>query len=228
MTNAPVLVLGASGALGSRIAERLAAQGHTVMGTASTYDSLARIPASVAERVVVDLTDAGACDRLAADIAGRYPALGGVVLATGRVGFAPASEPVPAEVADRMLAVNYLGPARVLAGLFPALQAGEGFVLGITGVVVEQPFPGMSLYAASKAALSMHLQVLTREWRRYKVRVTEARLGHTETGLATRPLFGAAPQMPEGHDPDRAVAVMLEAVAAGTPVLASTDFTASG
>jgi cyclic-di-GMP-binding biofilm dispersal mediator protein len=70
----------------------------------------------------------------------------------------------------------------------------------------------------------MHLQVLTREWRRYKVRFTEARLGHTETGLATRPLFGAAPQMPEGHDPDHAVGVMLEAVAAGTALLPSLAF----
>ena len=48
-------------------------------------------------------------------------------------------------------------------------------------------------------------EAIRRELRRVKVQVIDVRPPHTETGLATRPLAGAAPKMPEGLSP-RAVA----------------------
>ena len=94
-TNGPVLVLGASGALGSRIASALIGQGHGVIGTSSTAESVARIPVAVQGRVVADLADAASCAALVAHVAGTYPSLSGIVIASGVVGFAPAeSTPV--------------------------------------------------------------------------------------------------------------------------------------
>ena len=100
----------------------------------------------------------------------------------------------------------------------------KAFVIGITGVVVEQTFPGMSIYSASKSALSSFLQSIEKEWRRYKIRTLDVRLGHTETGLATRPLFGAAPAIPTGHSAEHAVSVIINAINSETRILASTDF----
>jgi cyclic-di-GMP-binding biofilm dispersal mediator protein len=126
-----------------------------------------------------------------------------------------------------MMAINHLGPAAIVAGLLPQLQAtepGSAFVLGMSGVVVEQTFAGMSAYTASKTAHSSFLQTLSREWRRHKIAAIDVRLGHTETGLATRPLFGTAPQMPSGHDPDKAVAVIMAAIAERATVVPATAF----
>ena len=41
----------------------------------------------------------------------------------------------------------------------------------VNAPVVEQVFPGMSAYTASKSAHSAYLQTLAKEWRRYKVSV---------------------------------------------------------
>ena len=82
----------------------------------------------------------------------------------------------------------------------------------------------MGAYSSSKAAFSAYLQTITKEWRRYKIKVTEARLGHTETGLANRAIFGTAPQMPTGLNPAEAIKVMLAAVIDKKPVINSVDF----
>jgi hypothetical protein len=45
--------------------------------------------------------------------------------------------------------------------------------------------------------------------------VIDARPPHTETGLATRPLAGVAPKMPEGLAPDAVAARIVAAVLSG-------------
>jgi cyclic-di-GMP-binding biofilm dispersal mediator protein len=56
------------------------------------------------------------------------------------------------------------------------------------------------------------LAILALELRRDKIRVINARPGHTETGLATRVIFGTAPAMPPGMDPARVVSRLLAAI----------------
>jgi len=50
------LVCGASGALGAEIVKQLREKGASVLGTASTNDSAARIPAGVEVRLLLDYT----------------------------------------------------------------------------------------------------------------------------------------------------------------------------
>ena len=82
----------------------------------------------------------------------------------------------------------------------------------------------MAAYCASKSALSAWLGALALEIRRDKITVVDARPGHTETGLATRPLFGAAPQMPEGMTPAQVAARLISGIEAGEKVISSSEF----
>jgi cyclic-di-GMP-binding biofilm dispersal mediator protein len=54
-----------------------------------------------------------------------------------------------------------------------------------------------------------------RELRRRRIDVVDARPPHTETGLATRPIAGIAPKMPQGLTPDTVAARIVAAVVAG-------------
>jgi cyclic-di-GMP-binding biofilm dispersal mediator protein len=54
-----------------------------------------------------------------------------------------------------------------------------------------------------------------RELRRRRIDVIDARPPHTETGLATRPVAGTAPKMPQGLGPDVVAARIVAAIAAG-------------
>lgn len=54
--------------------------------------------------------------------------------------------------------------------------------------------------------------------------VIDARPGHTETGLATRPLRGTPPHMPAGLDPARVAERIVRAVGEGERDLPAAAF----
>lgn len=223
-----IVVVGASGVLGSAIAERLMAAGALVEGTSSTPDGAGRIPGAVRARHVLDLEDPGSIADAATAIAAGGTSLDGIVIATGLVAFGLIDQ-TPPEVADQLMQVNHLGPASLIARLLPALrssaEAGEApFVASICGVVAEQVFPGMAAYTASKTAHSTWLKALQLETRRPRVRVVDARPGHTETGLADRAVFGTAPRMPQGMTPDHVADVIVAGIEGDATDLPSSAF----
>ncbi|MEY4348945.1 MAG: hypothetical protein RL719_242 [Actinomycetota bacterium] len=220
-TGKNILVVGASGVLGSHLASQLAAAGARVLGTATSNESAVRMPDAVATRLLLDLASSESIKTLA-DYLLATEKLDGIVLASGRVGFGRLDS-TPAEGLRLITQVNYLGQADLVSRLMPVMQP-ESFLAAITGVVAERNFPGMAAYCASKTALSTWLAAAGSEFRRAGVQIIEARPGHTETGLATRPLFGEAPNMPTGMTPEHVTSKIVDAIAARTPLLASTDF----
>ena len=71
---------------------------------------------------------------------------------------------------------------------------------------------GLSAYSASKAALHAFSVAAGREFRRLGVRFIDARPGHTESGLATRALFGEAPNFGAGLTTDAVAARIVAAI----------------
>jgi len=218
-----ILVVGASGVLGANLVNQLSQRGATVVGTASNPDALSRIPDVAETKIVANLLDGSSLEAAVAQLTSG-PAIDGVVLAAGRVGFGSA-EQTSASDAAALMHINYLAQAWIVTALLPKLrQQPEFLVAAITGVVAEKIFPGMAAYSASKAAMSSWIQSLRLELRRQGGLVIEARPGHTETGLATRPLFGAAPAMPIGMDPAAVIARIVSAVEAGEHTLTAGEF----
>ena len=74
------------------------------------------------------------------------------------------------------------------------------------------------------AAVQSFDQALTREARRKKIRVIDARPPHTETGLAGRAIEGEAPRMPEGLAPIDVARVICDAIDGDATDLASSAF----
>lgn len=221
-----IVVLGASGVLGSRISQELANAGAMVLGTASSSARLTRIPEAVNNKYVVDFAEENSVSSFAKQLVNEYASLDGIIVASGVVGF-NLIEDNESALTEKMMKINFGGPANLISQIFPSLKNHtneKAFVVGITGVVVEQTFPGMSTYSASKHALSSFLQSIDKEWRRYKIKSLDVRLGHTETGLATRPLFGTAPNMPTGHTPERAVEVIIDAIKSDARTISSSEF----
>jgi len=218
-----ILVVGASGVLGAEITRMLTAKGAQVLATARTQDSAANIPAEAAVRLLVDLTSPESISVLTSYLIANED-IDGVILAAGRVGFGFVAD-TSSTHARALTQINFHGPAQLVTELLPALKGkDEAFVAAITGVVAEKTFAGMAAYCASKSALSAWLGALALEIRRDKITVVDARPGHTETGLATRPLFGAAPQMPEGMTPAQVAARLISGIEAGEKVISSSEF----
>jgi short-subunit dehydrogenase len=214
-----VLVIGSSGAFGKLFCDKLAQAGYQVLGTARNTEAF---PASVELSLRLDLEDQSSIDTLANYLISENLELNGIIQAAGAVGFGKIEE-TSAENANRLMQINHLGPASLITKLSP-LMTEESFVIGITGVVSEKVFPGMSAYTSSKMAFAAFLSNSHLEWRRRKIQVLDAKPGHTETGLASRAIFGTAPAFPQGMTSDHVVSTILAGLAEGKNLLASTDF----
>ena len=223
LDGAVVLVIGASGGLGSRIAAQLSAAGARVIRGGRNPATLTGPDAFIADLT----TESGSASIVAAavDAAGQ---LDGIVIAAGAVAFGPASEVSDAAL-DELFEINALAPIRLMRAAAPhlaksATDGHEPFIVTISGVVSETPTAGLAAYSASKTALAGFVQAATREFRRSGIRLLDVRPGHTETGLATRAIEGTAPAFPTGLDPDSVAARIVTAIVENEKDLPSSKF----
>jgi cyclic-di-GMP-binding biofilm dispersal mediator protein len=225
-----ILVVGASGAFGAEFVEQLSAASALVIGTASSEASLQRLGNSIAEKHVLDLNDEGSIDRFTSAMLASGQAIDGIVLASGEVAFGSAAE-TPSAITERLMKVNFLGQVSVVTALHAALEksAAENhspFVVSISGVIAETPMAGLSSYSASKTAMHGYATAATRELRRAGIRWIDARPGHTESGLATRAIFGQAPAFGVGLKTEDVVARIVRAIEEDEKDLPSSSFAA--
>ncbi|WP_375483060.1 SDR family NAD(P)-dependent oxidoreductase [uncultured Jatrophihabitans sp.] len=213
ISGAHVLVVGATGGLGSALARALAADGARLSLSgrdATRLSALAdELTASVLSSVSADLVDPSAPARIV-DAAVAASPLDVVVFAAGVVAFGAVAE-LDDDTLDQLLLVNVIAPVRLLRAVAPQLGRGA-VVVNLSAVVAETPLPGMAAYAASKAALTAFDRAAGRELRRAGVRVLDVRPPHTETGLASRPVAGISPRLGAGKSPDEVAARIVQAL----------------
>lgn len=214
-----IVIVGATGVLGSRLAEHLVGAGAQVSGIvrdASLLDS-----ATVTEHAIADITDTAA---LSAALTALAP-FDGLINAAGVVAFGNVADLDDATL-TRLFAVNSIAPIVMLRESSKHISEG-GFFANLTAVVAQQPMAGMAAYSASKAAAWGAMIAATRELRRQQIDVIDVRPPHTETGLANRPIAGTAPKLPTGLDPDAVAARIVTAIKEGERDLPVESFTSS-
>jgi NAD(P)-dependent dehydrogenase (short-subunit alcohol dehydrogenase family) len=150
------LVTGASTGIGAAIARDLAAAGCTVGMCARRADMLASVAADCpgSRHWVVDLSD---LDGVSAFAAQASEELGGVDILVNNAGM-PKRRHVTAlsvDEVDRVMALNYLSPVRLILALLPEMLArGDGRIVNISSVAARFGPPRESAYSASKAAIT--------------------------------------------------------------------------
>lgn len=178
------LVTGATGGLGRGIASEIEARGGYVLRTSGgECDITVAEDRAVITQMVVE-----------------HGGVDGVVFASGVVGFGMHGS-IPQGSVQRLVDVNVAGPLELTNDLLPHVHDG-GVIVFISGAVVDFTTAGMTAYTAAKAGLSAACPVLRRELRGRKINVIDARPPHTETGLATRAVYGEAPKMKQGLEPE--------------------------
>lgn len=222
LSDAPILVVGASGGLGSAIARELAGRGARLALSGRDAERLAATGVA-GTPVVADLRDSDAAERVVAEAEQALGGLTGVVYAAGVVAFGAIGE-LDEDDVDELLLLNYLAPARIAAAALARLGAG-GFVANLSAVVAEQPTLKMADYSAAKAALTAFDRVALLEARRRDIRVIDIRPPHTETGLAGRPIAGKPPKLPPGLDPADVARRIVDALAGAETDLPTEAFT---
>ncbi|MER6678179.1 SDR family NAD(P)-dependent oxidoreductase [Streptomyces sp. NPDC000983] len=216
---ARVLVAGATGELGTALTAELAGRGARPALAGRYLSRLARAARDRpgAPTAVFDAYDPSSCARAVHRAAAELGGLDAVVTVFGTVAFGGADE-VGDEVAEHLMAVNFLAPAAFFRAALGVLRPGS-VIAAVTGVVAERPQPRMADYSASKAALSAWLHAVRREARGAGIRVLEVRPGHLDTGFAQRAVAGTPPPLPPGGDPRRIVAAVVDALTDDTELV---------
>ncbi len=218
------LVVGASGGLGRAIATELAARGVRLTIAGRDGDRLATVPVE-AHRVLGDLRTPEACANVISEAVATNGPIDILVNAVGVVAFGSIDE-LSIDAMEDLFLLNTFVPIMLVKAALDAM-APNSTIVQLSGVIAEQNLPGMAAYGASKAALRSFDEAMSRELRRRKIHVIDARPPHTETGLADHPIEGTAPAMPAGLDPALVASVVVNAIAGTERDLPSEVFTAA-
>lgn len=212
LTDAVVVVVGATGDLGAAICDELLSRGAIVLGASRHGPD-----------IHMDLRDSRAGDAVVRGALGTQGRLDGVVNAAGVVAFGNLIDTDDVIVEELFLS-NAIGPLWLARHLLPALAESRGFFANVTGVVAEQSTAGLVAYGASKAALSHALSGLRREARSMGVHIADLRPPHIATGLAGRAIAGEAPNLGVGMDADVVALRVVDAIEADEDEVGSGGF----
>lgn len=164
------LVTGASRGIGRAIAQELAKQGATVVGTATSEAGAAAISEyleavrpGAGKGVVLNVNDAQACtsiiDQVQKDYGGLSILVNNAGITQDQLAMRMKDEEWDAVIATNLTAVGRLSRA-VLRGM---MKARYGRIINITSVVGSAGNPGQMNYAAAKAGVAGMSRALARE-----------------------------------------------------------------
>jgi NADP-dependent 3-hydroxy acid dehydrogenase YdfG len=181
------VVTGASSGIGAATALRLAQDGWQVVAAARRLDRLGELAAAhpSIRPCALDVTDPRSAEALA-DAAPECDLL--VANAGGAFDLAPVAE-ADLETWARMYDVNVLGLARSVQALLPALAAGDGGHIVMTGSTAGRwVYEGGGGYVAAKHAVAALRDTLRLELVDRPIRVSEVAPGmvHTEEFSSVR------------------------------------------
>ncbi|ORV09271.1 SDR family NAD(P)-dependent oxidoreductase [Mycobacterium celatum] len=184
------LVTGAGSGIGKAIALGFAAQGDRVIAadldlaaaeaTADEYpDLITALPVDVADRAQVDA------------LRDRAPGVPNVVV--NAAGWDRTDQFLNAtpEFAEKVVAINYLGPVHVCSAFLPGMieAGGGGRVINLASDAGRVGSAGETIYAGAKGGVIALTKSLAREMARYQITVNCVCPGPTDT-----PLFAAQPE----------------------------------
>ena len=184
------LVTGASRGIGRAIAEALVADGHTVIGTATTAAGAERVGEFTAAGRPLDVTDASAVDALLSAVTAEF---GAPLIVVNNAGITRDNLLLRMKEADwgAVLDTNLTALYRVAkAGARAMTRARWGRIVNVTSVVGATGNAGQANYAASKAGAGGFSRSLARELGPRNVTVNCVAPGFIDTDM-TRELGDA-------------------------------------
>jgi 3-oxoacyl-[acyl-carrier protein] reductase len=163
------LVTGATRGIGRAIALALGAEGHTVIGTATTDEGASSITAAMVaagikgEGRVLQVNDPAACESLLDEILAKHGSIGILVNNAGITRDNLAMRMKDDEW-DAVIQTNLSAVFRLSRGVLrPMMKARWGRIINITSVVGQSGNPGQANYAAAKAGVAGMSRALARE-----------------------------------------------------------------
>ncbi|MFE9680893.1 SDR family oxidoreductase [Streptomyces sp. NPDC006285] len=186
ITSSTVFIPGATSGIGLGLALRLQAAGSTVIVGGRRTELLQQIATEHPGigTVEIDTTDPASIAAARADLAQLYPALDALVTMARIMEPEDLRDPASLDVAERTIAVNLLGPIRLVHAFLPALLARpSATVMTVSSGLAYVPLAATPTYNATKAAIHSFTESLRVQLTKSSVQVIELVPPATRTTL---------------------------------------------
>lgn len=207
------IVSGAGRGIGRAIALRMARTGGRVALVARTraeLESAARDVEQAGGRAMAIEADVSALESAARIVDAAAAKFGRIDVLVNNAGVAPVGsiESFSDADFDRLTGVNMAAVFRLSRAVWPVMKRqGGGTIVNISSVAAVDPFPGLGVYGASKAWVSLFSKAAAEEGRGCGICVFAVAPGAVET----RMLRSAFPDIPSDAtlDPDQVASVVV-------------------
>jgi len=181
------LVTGGSRGIGAAIAQVLAERGadvaFTYQNAAEKAEAVARAIEGVGRRAVSIRADSADPDAIERSVREAVSAFGGldILINSAAIGLSGPIADIDLAAYQRLMDVNLRGPVLFAKAAIPHLAAGGRIISIGSGLGERVPFPGVTAYAMTKAALVAFTRGLSRELGPEGVTVNLVQPGSTDT-----------------------------------------------
>jgi short-subunit dehydrogenase len=182
-----VLIVGATGSIGSRTAQLLAGSGAKLFLTGRNTEKLQAVAASckVSPECCFALDDAqpGSINKLKESYFQQFPAIDILINAAG-IGIIKPMDTLDETDFLNTLNANLVTPFLLMKAFLPAMKATKtGLIINIPGVLGKVPMAGAAAYCASKYGLVGMMQSIREEVKRTDIRITNLFLGGVDSAF---------------------------------------------
>ncbi|QES90688.1 SDR family NAD(P)-dependent oxidoreductase [Rhizosphaericola mali] len=187
LTNKVAVVTGASKGIGASIAQHLAAEGaKVVVNYASSKEGADKVVVNIksdggeAIAIQADVSKQSDIQRLFEETKAQFGRVDILVNNAGIYEFSPLEQITPAHF-SKQFNLNVFGLLFTMQKATEYFDENGGNIINISSVVSKTPFPGASVYSATKAAVDAFTIALSKELGNKKIRVNSVLPGMIET-----------------------------------------------
>lgn len=203
-----ILITGASYGIGECIAQLLAKEEIHLILVARTEEKLLAVKTHLEQlgaqvsSYAIDLTQEDQVDQLISELK-RLPNGIDIVISNAGHSIMRSIKKSLDRFHDfqRTMAINYLGPVRLLLGIIPLLEQKKGHIINISAVnVLLVPAPNWSAYQASKTAFDQWFRSAAPELKNYQINTSTVYLPLVRTRMiAPTKAYDKVPAMSPQH-----------------------------
>jgi len=183
--NKNVLIVGATGGIGSRVAKLLAGSGANLFLAGRNSEKLSALAQELnlpsAKTLALDISKPAEVVVLKEQFFANYPTIDVLVNAAG-LGIIKSSDTLTEEEFMQTIHTNLYAPFLLVKAFLPNMkETKKGLIINIPGILGKVPMLGAAAYSASKYGLNGMMQSIREEVKRTEIRITNLFLGGVDT-----------------------------------------------